>query len=123
MLQTKNPSKKQIETIINKECSKSKKIQELFLIGFDVKQISEIMLIRYQFAYNVISNFANINSLEVIQEEKDSKKQKIVELFLNNNSNIEIAKILKTNYNYVYKVLKEYKLQCENESKLRKETN
>jgi superfamily II helicase len=123
MLQTKKATKKQIETIINKELSKSKRIQELFLIGCDVKEISELMSIRYQFAYNVVSNFVNINSLEIVEEEKDSKKSKIIELFLNNNSNIEIAKILKTNYNYVYKILKEYKLQNEKDSKERKESN
>ncbi|MCK9328052.1 MAG: hypothetical protein M0P69_21330 [Bacteroidales bacterium] len=115
---TKKASKKQIETILKKEISKSKRIQELFLLGCDVKLISELMSIRYQFAYNVISNFVNINSLEVVQEKKESKKDKVIELFNENHSNIEIAKLLKTNYNYVYKVLKEYKLSNEKNSKV-----
>jgi hypothetical protein len=117
MLQTKKVSKKEIETIINKETSKSSRMKELFLLGIDIKEISVLMNTRYQFVYNVCSNFVNIESLEVVQEEKHSKKQEVISLFLTNHSNIEISKLLKTNYNYVYKILKEYKLENEKQSK------
>ena len=122
MLQTNNVSKEEIDSIINKESSKSSRMKELFLLGIDIKQISILMNTRYQFVYNVCSNFVNIESLEIVQEEKHSKKSEVIALFLNNHSNIEISKLLKTNYNYVYKILKEYKLLQENESKERKES-
>ena len=122
MLQTTNVTKEVIDSIINQESSKSKKMKELFLLGIDIKQISVIMNTRYQFVYNVCSNFVNIESLEVVQEEKHSKKSEVISLFLSNHSNIEISKLLKTNYNYVYKILKEYKLQQENLSKEVKDT-
>lgn len=122
--QTNSYSKEDIEMIVNNESlSKSNRIKELFQFGIDIKQISILMNVRYQFVYNVCSNFVNINDLEVVQDKKESKKEKVIELFLNNHSNIEISKILKTNYNYVYKIIKEYKLLNENNFKQGKVTN
>lgn len=99
----------EVKTIINSEVSKSNKIVQLFNAGKNVKEISELLNIRYNFAYNVISNYINVNSIEVIKEEKDTKKDLVVKMFLEGKKVIEISKELKTNYNYIHKIVKEYK--------------
>ena len=101
-------SKKQIESIKNEEISKSLKMKKLFDLGIEVKTISEIMDVRYNFVYNVISNYININEIQVVKEEKSDKKQQIIDLHNQGTKKVDISKILKTNYNYVYKVVKEY---------------
>lgn len=103
-------STKKVTTILNDESvSKSKKMIALFELGFDVKTVSQLMEVRYNFAYNVISNHINVNGLEVESNKQESKKDKIVELFKQGKTNKEISIELKTNYNYVYNTLKEYK--------------
>jgi len=121
-MQAKNPKtvknqKSEIQKILTAEISKSQKIKSLFDLGLTTKTISELLSIRYQFAYNVISNYVNINEIPVIDEEKISKKSQVIQLFLEGNTNITISKLLKTNYNYVYKIIKEYGLQLKQESK------
>lgn len=103
---------KEVKKIIkNVESSKSSKIKELFEIGLEIKEISSILEIRYQFSYNVISNYINMNNIEVIEDKKVSKKEDIINLYLNGKSNKEISIEMKVNYNYVFKVIKEYKLE------------
>lgn len=102
--------KKEIETIKSSEISKSAKIKEMFGLGLGIKEIASIMEIRYQFAYNVITNYINMNSIEVLIEERESKKDIIITQYLAGKTNKEISIDLKVNYNYVFKILKEYKL-------------
>lgn len=103
----KKVSKKEIELVLNEEISKSKKIIKLFELGIDVKEISILMNIRYNFSYNVISNYVRMNDINVIKEEKDNKKQEIIKLYREGKSNIEICNELKCNYNYVWKICNE----------------
>ena len=106
--------KGEIKKVVNSEVSKSEKMRRLFDLGLEVKEIANIMGVKYNFVYNVISNYVNIEDIEVIKENKGGKKERIIELFLEGKSNKEISKILRTNYNYVYKVIKEYgELQVE----------
>ena len=101
-------SKKEIEVVLNEELSKSKKIIKLFELGIDVKEISILMNIRYNFSYNVISNYIRMNDVkDVLKEEKDNKKQEIIRLYKLGKSNIEICNELKCNYNYVWKICNE----------------
>ena len=104
-------SKKQIENIVKSDGSKSSRIKQLFDIGLEVKEIANLMEIRYNFAYNVISNYININEIEIEQSEKSDKKQAIIELLQQGVKKVDISKALKTNYNYVFKVAKEYNEQ------------
>ena len=99
----------EIQTIINNATSKSKAMVELYNEGLDIKQIAEAMQVRYNFVYNVVSNYCRMNEVELRtnKENGNSKKAKIAELFAQGKSNTEIAKELKTNYNYVYKITKE----------------
>lgn len=103
-------TKKQVTTLLNDESiSKSQKIISLFNSGNSIKEISNILNIRYNFAYNVVSNFITVNSISVVKETKVNKKSLIIELFNQGKSNKEISIELKTNYNYVFNTLKEYK--------------
>lgn len=97
---------KEIQKIINDASSKSKAMIALYNSGLEIKQIANIMQVRYNFVYNVISNHCRINDIELRTNKNNtnSKKAQIEELFKAGRSNVEIAKELKTNYNYVYKV-------------------
>ena len=98
----------EIQKIINNATSKSKAMIALYNSGLEIKQIADIMQVRYNFVYNVISNHCRINDIELRTNKNNtnSKKAQIEELFKAGRSNTEIAKELKTNYNYVYKITK-----------------
>jgi transposase-like protein len=106
-------NKKGIESIVSSDISKSAKMKLLFDGGLEIKEIASIMLVRYNFVYNVISNYVNMNEIELETVLKDNKKEKIIELYLDNKSNKDIAISLKTNYNYVFNVIKNYKLSLD----------
>ena len=112
---TKKATESQIKKVItNEELSKSKRMIELFNLGLEIKEISTLMNVRYNFVYNVVSNYVNVNEIQVTKKEKvDNKKEKIIELYLQNKTNKEISIELKTNYNYVRKVIVDYKEQKE----------
>lgn len=114
-MKTANPIKmtkvQQEKLVSNPDLSKSAKIKQLFDAGNDVKTISQIMGIRYNFAYNVVSNYVNMESIEVVKSDKVNKKQLIIEQHLAGKTNKEISIELKTNYNYVFNTLKVYKME------------
>lgn len=89
--------------------SKSKKFIALYNGGLEIKEIASLLNVRYNFVYNVISNYCRMNEVELRTNQVDgsSKKVLIEELFKQGKSNTEIAKELKTNYNYVYKITKQ----------------
>ena len=99
----------EIQKIINTSTSKSQAMVELYNQGLEIKEIAEAMQVRYNFVYNVVSNYCRMNEVELRtnKENGNSKKAQIAELFAQGKSNTEIAKELKTNYNYVYKITKE----------------
>lgn len=97
------------KNILNSEDSKSSKIKRLFLIGYEIKEIANFLNIRYNFVYNVIQNFTIIQDIQTIQNNTISKKDEINRLFQENKSPKEIAIILKTNLNYIYKIIAEIK--------------
>lgn len=88
--------------------SKSAKMRGLFDLGLDIKDISEACGVRYNFVYNVISNYVNINDIDVEKTQTSGKKDMILSLHLEGKTKTEISKLLKTNYNYVYKVIKDF---------------
>ena len=89
--------------------SKSKKFITLYNEGLEIKEIASLFNVRYNFVYNVVSNYCRMNDIELRtnQVNGSSKKVMIEELFKQGKSNTEIAKELKTNYNYVYKITKQ----------------
>ena len=99
-----------IKKIINDaNLSKSQKFIKLYNCDLEIKEIALIFEVRYNFVYNVISNYCRMHDVELRTNvvNGSSKKQLILELFNAGKSNTEIAKELKTNYNYVYKITKE----------------
>lgn len=100
----------QIKKILADETtSKSHKMKELFNAGHTIKEISAMLDVRYNFAYNVISNYITVYGVEVESTKQASKKDAIIELFKQGKSNKEISAELKANYNYVYNTIKAYK--------------
>jgi transposase len=97
------------KVLADESTSKSAKIKALFDAGLETKEIAGHLNIRYNFAYNVISNYVNMNGIELEVVAKDNKKQKIIEMYLQEKSNKEISIELKTNYNYVFNTIKAYK--------------
>ena len=103
----------EIKKILSGDTSKSKKMVELYNGGLEIKQIAELMNVRYNFVYNVISNFCRMNDVELRtnKNQGNSKKVLIEQLFKEGKTNTEIAAELKTNYNYVYKITKQLTLE------------
>lgn len=100
----------EINNVINDvTLSKSKKFIILYNEGLEIKEIASLFNVRYNFVYNVVSNYCRMNEIELRTNNVDgsSKKVMIEELFKQGKSNTEIAKELKTNYNYVYKITKQ----------------
>ena len=101
-------TKKEIEKILKAEGSKSSKMKELYNGGMEIKEIAEVLGVRYNFVYNVISNECRVNDIELrTNKNRGGKKDMIIALYKEGKSNAEISKELKTNYQYVYKVVKE----------------
>jgi len=109
----KKVSESTIKKIVSSETSKSAKMKELFDLGVEIKEIAAIMEVRYNFVYNVISNYVTMNGIETESTKKVGKKDAIIELFLQGKSNKEIAIELKANYNYVFNTIKTYKSKNE----------
>ena len=89
--------------------SKSKKFITLYNEGLEIKEIASLFNVKYNFVYNVVSNYCRMNDIELRtnQVNGSSKEVMIEELFKQGKSNTEISKELKTNYNYVYKITKQ----------------
>lgn len=101
---------KEIQNILAADTSKSKKMIALYDLGLEIKDIATLMETRYNFVYNVVSNYTNTHGLTIrTKKAGDGKKDVIVTLHKAGKTNKEIAAELKTNYNYVYKVISDYK--------------
>lgn len=105
---------KEIKAIVTDEkMAKSEKVRKLFDGGMEVKEIAEVLNIRYNFAYNVLSNYVNINGIEVEKTERTSKRDEIVALLKEGKSLADVSRATKTNYNYIWKIAKEMKVELE----------
>jgi DNA-binding NarL/FixJ family response regulator len=109
------------EIVSNGKTSKSSKMKDLFNLGYEVGEISKLMDVRYNFVYNVVSNYVITNGIEVVKKEGSSKKDKVWALLDEGKTVKEIAIELKTNYNYVYKLRKDWIQSVEEEVKSKKE--
>ena len=106
-------SAKAVEKIVKDEAlSKSAKVKALFDGGLEVKEIATALGIGYNFAYNVISNYIIVNEIKVETQRKASKKDAVWAMLDEGKTAKEIAIELKTNYNYVYKLRKEWIAQA-----------
>lgn len=100
---------KQVQAVLSGDTSKSQKMKDLFDMGLEIKDIAVGLGVRYNFVYNVVSNYVNMNGIQLEAKAKTGKKEAIIEMFLAGKTNKEISIDLKTNYNYVFNVIKSYK--------------
>ena len=101
--------KEEMKQVLEGEGSKSSKMIKLYNAGMEVGDIAKLMDVRYNFVYNVVSNDCRKNGVAVrVTRKQGSVKQKIIELVKEGKSNTEISKELSVNYNYVFKVRKEF---------------
>lgn len=105
----KAPTNKAVQAVLTGDTSKSQKMKDLFDMGLEVKDIAVGLGVRYNFVYNVVSNYVNMNGITVEKNVKAGKKEAIIELWSHGKSNKEISIELKTNYNYVFNVIKAHK--------------
>ena len=91
--------------------SKSAKVRALFDGGMDIKEISTLLGIRYNFAYNVLQNHVMMNDIQVETAHKDTKRDEIVSLLKEGKSLADVSRATKTNYNYIWKISKELKTE------------
>ena len=98
----------EIEKIVNSGESKSKRMYKLFIGGIDIKSISELMGVRYNFVYNVCSNEllkGNLDKELWLSDKKISCKSEIIRLNEEGKNKKEICEILKLSYNNVWRIL------------------
>ena len=109
-------NKEMKEIVSDESTSKSFKMRTLFDGGIDVKSISELLNVRYNFVYNIVSRHCLEQRIDDSSIEKHSNKgselkESIIQL-LKENPEIkvsEVSKQLGKNYNYVWKIMKEIK--------------
>lgn len=102
--------------IVAKEgLSKSGKMKEMYELGAQVKEIAKLMDVRYNFVYNVISNHCIVSGVALTHTKKESKKDIVWAMFDQGKTVKEVAVDLKTNYQYIYKLSKEWKDQAAKE--------
>ena len=101
----------EVSIVLKSEESKSKKMIKLYDLGLEIKEISTLMNVKYNFVYNVVSNYCRMNEVELRtnNNSEDSKKSHIIALLKEKKTKVEIAKEMKCNYNYVFKIEKELK--------------
>lgn len=100
--------KKIIDNIMKQDTSKSKKMIALYNEGMEIKDIAQVMGTRYNFVYNVVSNYCRMNDIAMRVVERENKKATIIQLIEAGKSNVEISAETKCCYNYVFGVRKAY---------------
>ena len=102
-------TKTEINNILKAETSKSKKMIALYNGELAIGEIAKLMGVRYNFVYNVVSNECRKAGIEVRTGHKQGEvKESIITLIKEGKTNAEISTELGKNYNYVFKVRKEY---------------
>lgn len=90
------------------EVSKSQMIRDMYHDGKTISEIAKTLGIRYNFAYNVIQRYQQINGIEKPPKEP-SKAQQIRDLFKEGKTVSEIKKLLGLDYGVVYQVVHKMK--------------
>jgi predicted transcriptional regulator len=101
-------TKAEIKKVMDQEISKSQKMIQLYNGGLEIKDIANVMGVRYNFVYNVVSNYCRMNDVQMRVVVKENKKATIIQLIEAGKSNVEISAALKCSYNYVFGVRKAY---------------
>jgi hypothetical protein len=100
--------KNTVKKIVEQDISKSKRMIALYNEGMEIKDIANVMGTRYNFVYNVVSNYCRMNDIAMRVVVKENKKATIIQLIEAGKSNVEISAETKCCYNYVFGVRKAY---------------
>ena len=101
-------TKAEIKKIVDQDISKSKRMIQLYNGGLEIKEVAAIMGTRYNFVYNVVSNYCRMNDVQMRVVKRENKKATIIELIEAGKSNVEISAETKCCYNYVFNTRKTY---------------
>ena len=86
--------------------SKSEVFKNLYELGMEINEISNLTNSHYSFVYGVIQN-----KCQMRKSTKNTKSDEIRKLSDSGKNPGEIAKILNSNYSFVFSVVKKYKQQ------------
>ena len=101
-------TKKEMQEVVKNAKSKSEGYKLLYNKGVDIKEIANFYGVRYNFVYNVISNYCRVNGVALrTVKHAVNKKDAIVQMLQAGETPTAISAELKTNINYVYKIRKE----------------
>lgn len=103
-------TKKEMQEVVKNAKSKSEGYKLLYNEGVEIKEIANFYGVRYNFVYNVISNYCRVEDVELRTNHRtdgESKKDQVIAMLKAGKTCTEISKELKTNINYVYKLRKE----------------
>ncbi len=103
-------TKKEMQEVVKNAKSKSEGYKLLYNAGVEIKEIANFYGVRYNFVYNVISNYCRVEDVELRTNHRtdgESKKDQVIAMLKEGKACTEISKELKTNINYVYKIRKE----------------
>ena len=103
-------TKNEMNKVVKGFEKKSEGMKALYNAGVEIKEIAAFYGVRYNFVYNVVSNYCRMNDVVLRTNHRDSgnhKKDQIIALLKAGKACVEISKELKTNINYVYKLRKE----------------
>ena len=103
-------TKNEMNKLVKNAKSKSEGYKLLYNEGVEIKEIASFYGVRYNFVYNVISNYCRVEDVELRtnhRKEGESKKDQVIAMLKEGKTCTEISKELKTNINYVYKIRKE----------------
>jgi hypothetical protein len=106
--EVKNLKAKMEKVATDESLSKSAKMKAMFDMGAEIKDIATLLQVRYNFVYNVISNYVIVNGLATTQEKKESKKDVVWKMLDEGKTVKEIAVELKSNMQYIHKLKKEW---------------
>lgn len=101
-------TKKEMQEVVKNAKSKSEGYKLLYNEGVEIKEIANFYGVRYNFVYNVISNYCRVEDVELRTSKRTGdKKEQVLAMLADGKTPTEISKELKTNINYVYKIRKE----------------
>ena len=110
-------TKAEIKKIVEQDISKSQRMIQLYNGGLEIKEVAAIMGTRYNFVYNVVSNYCRMNDIPMRVVVKENKKAAIIELIEAGKTNVEISAEIKCCYNYVFNVRKAYEKEKQAKAK------
>ena len=97
------------EVVMNESKSKSKRFEELYVIGLSVSEISVVMDSVYSFVWGRIEKIYGEEMRSKKDSNVDSWRNKFIEEWKNDKSIGEISSMFNKNYSYVWSCIDKYR--------------